>query len=293
MTHRIKYFSSVNPVFFHNISYIEFGLSSSENILFCIHGLISNAYDFLQLDEYLQTSCRIIAINLPGRRDSDYLYNSSMYTEEQYIIDISQLINQLRANSNDQLNITLYGHSQGALIALKYASRLNCFVNRIIIGDASPEFPCKYIYKLQSFYGKKAFDKSTYCLLKSKINSKVSSDCDDSYVDKILNNSFYHDTKSDQYLPYFDAENICDAFTMQAKASNQIFLDYWDYWKNLQVKVLLIRHEKSGIVTDEILTKMINLCPQMIQVYTLKGFFHSPVYVDSQIAAEINIFMKT
>lgn len=96
-------------------------LSKSDNSIILIHGVASNASEYLETAEQLQksTNCNIYAIDLRGHGKSDGKFGEVDYIN-QYTDDLEKIINQIKLDK-PKGKIYIASHSMGGGIAFQYA----------------------------------------------------------------------------------------------------------------------------------------------------------------------------
>ena len=74
-----KYLTVLTSMGFKKVCYREWGSSDNNNVLICVHGLSRNRLDFDIIAKSLSSHYRILAIDLPGRGNSDWLEDIKDY----------------------------------------------------------------------------------------------------------------------------------------------------------------------------------------------------------------------
>ena len=69
---------------FLRIRYREWGTSDKAKVVVCVHGLSRNCQDFDDLAAALASNWRVLAIDMPGRGDSDWLEDKNDYGYQVY-----------------------------------------------------------------------------------------------------------------------------------------------------------------------------------------------------------------
>ena len=68
---RRNHFRSLSPHGFHRIVYFEWGDPEQTRVVICVHGVGRNARDFDVLAEALSSTHRVLAVDMPGRGESE------------------------------------------------------------------------------------------------------------------------------------------------------------------------------------------------------------------------------
>ena len=73
---RTLHLRGLSPHGFHRVVYYEWGEPSNPRVVICVHGVGRNGRDFDVLAEALAPTHRVIAVDMPGRGNSDWLARS-------------------------------------------------------------------------------------------------------------------------------------------------------------------------------------------------------------------------
>ena len=126
----------MSPVAEHSVAladltlrYREHGPGSAPPVVL-LHGLGEDAAGWDEIAAPLADSYRVIALDLRGHGSSD---RSGDYSYEAMRDDVDQLLDVL-----DLVDVTLIGHSMGAMIAALLAERVPSRLGRLILVDAAP-----------------------------------------------------------------------------------------------------------------------------------------------------------
>ncbi|PVW15795.1 alpha/beta fold hydrolase [Marixanthomonas spongiae] len=117
----------------HRISYLEVNPSSEKIILF-IHGnSLSKAIFTKQLESQQLKAFRMLALDLPGHGDSQWL---ETYSVHQIVDDLATFCNQLKLK-----NYTVVGHSFGGHMAIQALPKLKNCSSIFLIGTPPLQLP--------------------------------------------------------------------------------------------------------------------------------------------------------
>ena len=64
---------------FHKLCYREWGSPRNRRVLICVHGLSRYRLDFDQIGKELSDYYRVLAVDMPGRGDNDWMPNPMDY----------------------------------------------------------------------------------------------------------------------------------------------------------------------------------------------------------------------
>src|SRR5882672_10018399 len=82
---RRNHFRSLSPHGFHRIVYFEWGDPEQTRVVICVHGVGRNARDFDVFAEALSSTHRVLAVDMPGRGESDWLADPNDYVFPTYL----------------------------------------------------------------------------------------------------------------------------------------------------------------------------------------------------------------
>ena len=133
MTPRLQFMPYLSPEGFHRVAYREWGDEANPEVLICVHGVSRNGRDFDNVATTLATHYRVICVDMPGRGNSDWLNDKSLYTMDLYVSICTALIARSGADTVHWL-----GTSMGGRIGMNLASRPNTPVNKLVLNDMGP-----------------------------------------------------------------------------------------------------------------------------------------------------------
>ncbi|UAB80389.1 alpha/beta hydrolase [Marixanthomonas sp. SCSIO 43207] len=117
----------------HRIGYLEVNPIAEKTILF-IHGnSLSKAIFTKQLESQQLRAFRMLALDLPGHGDSQWL---ETYSVHQIVDDLATFCNQLKLK-----NYTVVGHSFGGHMAIQALPKLKKCIGMILIGTPPLQLP--------------------------------------------------------------------------------------------------------------------------------------------------------
>ena len=121
-------FPALGPNGFTRVSYVEWGPARAERTVVCVHGLTRNSRDFDFLAQHLAKSgMRVVAVDLPGRGQSEWVPQWPDYGTELYVSVMSGLIARLGVERVDWIGTSLGGH-----IGMELASLPSAPVRRLV-----------------------------------------------------------------------------------------------------------------------------------------------------------------
>ena len=121
-------FVQVNGLRLH---YLDWGGPGAQS-LFLLHGISSNAHAWDHFADSLCDRFHIVAPDQRGHGDTDWATDG--YDRDRYVEDFARFVEGLGAR-----RFVLLGHSMGGSVAVAYAARYPQEVERLVIVDIGPE----------------------------------------------------------------------------------------------------------------------------------------------------------
>ena len=313
-----------NPSGNHSMTVHEWGEKDYSDVVLCLHGLTRSALDFVVLASHLKKDIKILAPDLVGRGDSDWLRNNNFYQVSQYISDINTMLIKLNVKK-----VNIVGTSLGGLIGIVMSSIVNGtdlneissvenfflpsgisslkFDNKISIESlVINDFGIKIsIDSLLELSRQVDFDLSREFENFRSAQDHVEKICKDfgPHSDlqwKLLTNSYFKTGKKlGSYVVHFDPKILSQfkafqsVFSMQKKVN--LFsipdLDFSNFYDSIECKTLLLRGEKSSLLTKETANDMTLRGPKPLLV-EFDGIGHAPTLMQLDQISIIKNFLS-
>jgi pimeloyl-ACP methyl ester carboxylesterase len=145
---RRHHFSSLSPHGFHRVVYYEWGDAANPRVVMCVHGVGRNGRDFDVLGEALAPTHRLLAIDMPGRGESDWLADPNDYVFTTYLTTLVALIARSGAETVDWV-----GTSMGGLLGMVVAAQPKCPVGRLVVNDVGPAIEPAALDRIRGYFG--------------------------------------------------------------------------------------------------------------------------------------------
>lgn len=211
-----------------------------------LHGLFSNAryWDFLA--ERLSDEFHVISLDQRGHGNSDWTGN---YGQRDYVTDLEIFIQKLSIHS-----CSIIGHSLGGISAILYAAIHPDNVNKLVIVDIGPELAPEGVrrigYEMES-------EPSSFSSLEGVYRYLMGMNelCDEHFLRYQISYAV-RQNKDGRYLFKYDP--------LLKKTSFNSPRWVWDYLKDMLCPVLLLRGEKSDLLSKETAHLMKDIIPTCI-----------------------------
>jgi pimeloyl-ACP methyl ester carboxylesterase len=275
LTARLHTVQWISPLGLHNLAYREWGDSDNPHVLLCVHGLTRSSADFQTMAQILGKDVRVVAADMPGRGQSDWLSNPALYTIPTYVNACVALVARLNPGTLDW-----FGTSMGGLIGMGYASLAKNPIRKLVLNDVGPSLNFSALQRIGNYVGK-AVQFSTREEARKFIRT-ISQPFGphteaqwNELADSVLvqNNGYWH--------PHYDPaigqafQNLEESTTLVAEAA------LWGAYDAIKAETLVIRGEQSDLLSPETLAKMSQRGPKP-QVVEVAGVGHAPTLMQSE-----------
>src|ERR1700675_1773647 len=142
------HFASLSPHGFHRVVYHEWGSGANPRVAICVHGLGRNGRDFDVLAEALAATHRVLAVDMPGRGESDWLTDPNDYVFPTYLTTLTALIARCGADTVDWI-----GTSMGGLLGIVMAAQPKSPIARLVVNDVGPTIEPAAIERIRGYFG--------------------------------------------------------------------------------------------------------------------------------------------
>ena len=250
----------------HKLAYLDYGDINNPNILVCAHGLTRNAYDFHKIAMNLQTDFRVIAIDYPGRGNSDHFSDKKHYNYYAYVKDTLLFFKKLNIKQPFWL-----GTSMGGIIGMAIAGFFPKILRGLILNDIGPELPTATVKKINKYAAQEPVFTDLNLAkqhLKMIYNSFGIKDEED--WEFITQNSFKINSHN-QYKMNYDPNIIADMSNNQQKLKN---IDMWKIWHKISCPIFVVHGAKSDILLVDTVKKM--QATKKIEMHRVEYAGHAP-----------------
>lgn len=146
---RTLHLRSLSPHGFHRVVYYEWGDPANARVVICVHGVGRNGRDFDVLGEALAPTHRVLAVDMPGRGNSDWLADPNDYVFPTYLTTLTALIARGASESVDWV-----GTSMGGLLGIVAAAQPKSPIRRLVVNDVGPHVEAAALARIGSYFGK-------------------------------------------------------------------------------------------------------------------------------------------
>jgi pimeloyl-ACP methyl ester carboxylesterase len=125
------------------------GDPEQSRVAICVHGLEARgADDFDVLAETLSSTHRVLAVDMPGRGESDWLTDPNDYVFPTYLTTLTALVARSGAETVDWI-----GTSMGGLLGIVRAAQPKTPIARLVVNDVGPTIEPAAIERIRGYFG--------------------------------------------------------------------------------------------------------------------------------------------
>lgn len=273
---KTQYFDAPNPhgaTGTHRMAFYEWGSPYAPPVV-CVHGLTRNGRDFDYLARELAANHRVIAVDVAGRGNSDYLKELHWYDNATYMHDILALLERMNLSRFDWI-----GTSMGGIIGMMVASLMPGKITRLVLNDIGALIPAEGLMRIGEYVGKR-----------ERFNSIYEAD---SYLRKIMlpfgiKNPEHWDhvlmhtlvRQQDGSIRFAYDNNIGEAFRLAASQVEKLDdVSLWMLWEAVACPTLLIRGAQSDILPRDVALKMCET-HNATTLVEFEGIGHAPTLME-------------
>jgi pimeloyl-ACP methyl ester carboxylesterase len=304
MEFRRDAFLSLAPGGFHRVSYLDWGSPESAHIVICVHGLARNCRDFDFLARALAGRSRVVCMDVAGRGDSEWLADKSDYRFSTYLADAAALIARVtappwprhfgllrgrRAPEPREVRIDWVGTSMGGLIGMLLAARRGSPIRRLVLNDVGPFIPWSALARLKGYVGAATFRTLGQAELFLREACEPFGPLTDAEWKHLVEHGVEPAPRGGFRLRYDPAigaplrGHADPEFPIGANLFAGV--DLWTAWAATRCPTLVLRGERSDVLSPQTLGQMRALRPD-IEARELAGVGHAPTLMRyDQIAA--------
>lgn len=269
---RLNYVTCADKTGLHRLAYWEWGDPNNDKVLVCVHGLTRTARDFDTVARAMMHEYRVICPDMPGRGQSDYLADSSLYTVPTYIADMVTLLARLNARTIDWLGTSMGGligiGLAGLTAAAEYMQAMTpthtqlpattgLRFNKIILNDVGPVIEPDAIARIKSYVGVPlifdSLEQATQTMKQRAASFGPMLEADWREFTQVV---LVH--KEGKWVNHYDLR-IADAFLLMdnPEVIQQSEAILWASYQAISCPILIVRGENSDLLSQETLAEML------------------------------------
>ena len=252
--------------------------------ILCLHGLTRNCRDYAEFAERYSPRFRVLALDCRGRAESDYDPIPSRYLPITYAADVIEMLDQLEIPQ-----AIFVGTSLGGLMTMIIAATAPERIAAAIINDVGPDVHPGGIDRILTYLGKDvrftSWDEAA-----DKIASNYGA-AFDRFTHEDWVRMAKRNCREENGQIRFDYDMaIAEPFKTAGPVPQ---IDLWPLFAALgQKKLLVVRGEKSDLLTAATASKMQAVAPGM-KLVTVAGVGHAPELNEPEAVGAIDAFLDS
>ncbi|PHV10063.1 alpha/beta hydrolase [Chitinimonas sp. BJB300] len=262
------------------MAYREWGDSNNPRVLLCVHGLTRNGRDFEAFAQEMARDFRVVAPDVIGRGESDWLRDPMGYQLPLYVQDMLVLIARLNV-----AQLSWFGTSMGGLIGMLLAAMPGSPIRKLLLNDVGPVLSAAALARIGEYVGN-APPLPTREVAEAYIRAVSApfgphTDAEWAFLTEVM-------LKADGGGWRLNYDNgIAMPFRQTIDGRD---VDLWPYYDRIACPVLLVRGSQSDLLTAEVACAMSERGPRA-QWVDFDGIGHAPTFQHAdQIAVAADFF---
>jgi pimeloyl-ACP methyl ester carboxylesterase len=252
------------------MAYNEYGDPDNPRVLVCVHGLSRAKGDFKDLADAMQDRYRVVCPDVPGRGDSDWLPDPSLYQYPIYVADMVTLLARLDAKT-----VHWFGTSMGGLIGMLLAALKDTPIARMVLNDVGPIVTGVSVDRIASYVGKTmtfpTYAEATAYVRAASMPFGAHTDAQwRQFIDVVVK-------KTDTGFALHYDPAIAQAFHLP-EGKHHTDLDLWKVYDAITCPVLAVRGEESDLLRPDTHREMALRGPRA-ELATIPKVGHAPTFM--------------
>ena len=266
------------------LHYRDYPGATDKAPLLCLHGLTRNARDWADFGERYSPGRRVLALEFRGRAESDYDPVPARYNPMIYAGDVIEMLDQLAIDE-----AVFVGTSLGGLVTMVLAAMAPKRIRAAILNDVGPDVDPSGIERILTYVGKdvrfKSWDEAAEAIA-SNYGASFERFTHEDWVKMAKRNC-----REDGDEIRFDYDMAIAEPFRSAGPTPQV--DLWPLFEALgQKPLLVVRGEKSDLLTAQTATKMQAVAPRM-KLAVVAGVGHAPELREPEAVHAIDEFQDS
>jgi pimeloyl-ACP methyl ester carboxylesterase len=278
---RRDHLQGLSPHGFHRVVYYEWGDPRNAKVAICVHGVGRNGRDFDVLADALCATHRVLAVDMPGRGESDWLADPNDYVFPTYLTTLTALIARSGAQTVDWV-----GTSMGGLLGIVIAAQPRNPIARLVVNDVGPEIEPGAIDRIRAYFGTDPTFAS-YAEIEAYLRtiSAPFGNLTDAQWEHVTRTNVRQRPDGRWGLAY--DPGIAVPFRASAAPP-----DLWALWDAIRCRTLLLRGRQSDLLSASTAAKMAERGPKP-QIVEFASVGHAPMLLTPDQVDPVVRFLRS
>ena len=278
----------------HRMAYWQWGNPQGSHVVLCVHGLTRQGRDFAVLAQALcarNPDLRVVAPDVVGRGQSDWLSDPLAYQLPTYAADMLALLAQLKPTMLDWV-----GTSMGGLIGMVVCGQpslpLPVPVRKLVVNDVGPALALPALQRIGQYLGNTGQFDSIEQMADAlwTVSSSFGLHTPAQWLALCTPMAKPLPDGSGRLTLHYDPA-IAQAFkTMTPESAGQAEAVMWALYDQITSQVLLVRGVESDLLTPETALAMTQRGPKATLI-EFEGVGHAPTFVPEDQVAAVTSFL--
>jgi pimeloyl-ACP methyl ester carboxylesterase len=269
---------SLSPHGFHRVVWHEWGDPANPRVAICVHGLTRTGRDFDVLGEALARTHRVLAVDMPGRGESEWLADKHDYVFPTYLTTLTALVAASGAEDVDWI-----GTSMGGLLGIAMAAQPNSPVQRLVLNDVGTVVEPGALARIGDYLGRDPLFPSLDALRAYVRAISPFGPLPDSAWDHLTRT--VASERPDGRWGFVYDPGIAVPFRDAAAPP-----DLWPLWDAIRCPTLLLRGAQSDLLSPQTARAMTERGPRP-RLVEFDGVGHAPTLIPADQVAEVVRFL--
>lgn len=252
------------------LAFMDFGERPRDRVVMCVHGLTRNGRDFDRLAVAMAKDFRVIEADVAGRGRSGWLADKSQYSYPTYLKHMAALLDYRGLEQVDWV-----GTSMGGLIGMFLAAQPESPIRRLVLNDVGPFIPKAALERIGAHVGedprfRRLQEAAAYF---QQVYADFGIPDELAWSDLTLHSTTRQEDGT--YALHYDPA-IGDVFKQAVED-----VDLWAVWDAITCPVLVLRGERSDVLTRETAREMTRRGPKA-ELVELAGCGHAPALMTEE-----------
>ena len=229
---------------YYRMAHVAWGEPDAPPIV-CVHGLTRTGRDFDVLADALAQRFHVICPDLPGRGNSDWLPDTSLYEPNAYVTAISHLLAAINRP------VTFLGTSLGGICGMMIAASIGQPIERMVLNDVGPFIPSPALRRIRDYMSVRQQFESLWALEAHvrAVHAPFGMLTDPQWAQ--LAETSARQMPNGKWALHYDP-----GIAAPIRRSIPVDVDLWFMWAKIHIPVLVVRGETSDLLLPRTLERM-------------------------------------
>lgn len=229
---------------YYRMAHVAWGEPDAPTIV-CVHGLTRTGRDFDVLADALADRWHVVCPDLPGRGNSDWLPDTSLYEPGAYVTALSHLLAAIGRP------LIFLGTSLGGICGMMIAASIGQPITRMVLNDVGPLIPGAALRRIRDYMGVRQQFEDLWALEQHvrHVHAPFGMLTDRQWAS--LAESSARQLPNGKWTLHYDP-----GIATPIRRSIPVDVDLWSMWGKIRIPVLAVRGADSDLLLPRTLQRM-------------------------------------